>query len=198
MFTLSKAIYMRLEDIQEEKKQLREMLNQLTKEQQELIARLERLEEKRGSGDDPAAVIATFDEADNDLKEMNPNIPEDKVIEKATHKTNDHLPNAAAKNDYILPTDPEAVSEDGTKRMSYKELTRILINYAKEHNNQVDHEAFEQYLIDHYNFTPENFSQIIWRARKEDSRLRSLISGKRKITVLDTSIPNQREKLYDQ
>ncbi|GGC98115.1 hypothetical protein GCM10007216_31110 [Thalassobacillus devorans] len=187
MSMLSKAIYMRLEDIQEEKKQLREMLNQLTKEQQELIARLERLEEKRENGD-PSAVIAELGKNDSGWKDINLDVPADNGKEKTVRQKKSPLPNAAAKNDYILPTDPEAVSEDGTKRMSYKELTRILIDFAKEHNNQVDHEAFEQYLIDTYDFTPKNFSQIIWRARKEDSRLRSLISGSRKITVLDTSM----------
>ncbi|WP_028784651.1 hypothetical protein [Thalassobacillus devorans] len=195
MSMLSKAIYMRLEDIQEEKKQLREMLNQLTKEQQELIVRLERLEEKRESGD-PSAVLAKSVDNGSGLKDISLDLPTENGKEKAMSKKKDALPNAVAKNDYILPTDPEAVSEDGTKRMSYKELTRILIAFAKEHNNQVDHEAFEQYLIDHYNFTPKNFSQIIWRARKEDSRLRSLISGSRKITVLDTSAENQR-KIFD-
>ena len=188
MSMLSKAIYMRLEDIQEEKKQLREMLNQLTKEQQELIARLERLEEKRENGD-PSAVIAELEENGSGWKDSSLDLPEVNGGEKAaTPQKKDPLPNAATKNEYILPTEPEALSEDGTKRMSYKELTQILIDFAKEHNNQVDHQAFEQYLIDVYDFTPKNFSQIIWRARKEDSRLRSLISGSRKITVLDTSM----------
>lgn len=187
MSMLSKAIYMRLEDIQEEKKQLREMLNQLTKEQQELIARLERLEEKRENGN-PSAVIPELGENDSGWKDLNLDLPVDSGNEKAAYQKKDPLPSAVAKNEYILPTDPEAVSEDGMKRMSYKELTRILIDFAKEHNNQVDHEAFEEYLIDTYDFTPKNFSQIIWRARKEDSRLRSLISGSRKITILDTSV----------
>ncbi|ARI78740.1 hypothetical protein [Halobacillus mangrovi] len=177
MFTLRNAIGMRLEDIQEEKKHLREMIKQLTEEQHELISRLERIEGKR-ENIDPSTIITTLSETE----ELNPEIPTDIVIEETANQSSEAL-----RNEYVLPTDPEAFSADKSKRMSYKELTRILINYAKEHNNQVDHEEFEQYLIDQYHFTPENFSHIIWRARKEDRRLRSVISGNRKITILDNS-----------
>ncbi|GGF27661.1 hypothetical protein GCM10010954_28460 [Halobacillus andaensis] len=166
MFTLRNAIGMRLEDIQEEKKHLREMIKQLTDEQHELIARLERME-RNGEG---------LTDTEDDLKSVEADIPASLSIDE-TEET--------LKNDYILPTDPIAFSADRSKTMTYKELTHILINYAKEHHNQVDHEAFEQFLIDQYNFTPANFSHIIWRARKMDRRLRSLISGNRKITILD-------------
>ncbi|MCP3028625.1 hypothetical protein [Halobacillus sp. A5] len=171
MFTLRNAIGMRLEDIQEEKKHLREMLKELTSEQHELIARLERMEEN-GENNDHSVEMA------DELKGPDPEIKSDLSIDKAEE---------ALKNDYILPTDPIAFSADRSKNMTYKELTHILINYAKDHNNQVDHEAFEQYLIDQHNFTPANFSHIIWRARKMDRRLRSVISGNRKITILDES-----------
>ncbi|WP_082235389.1 hypothetical protein [Halobacillus massiliensis] len=173
MFTLRDAIGMRLEDIQEEKKHLREMIKQLTDEQHELIARLERMEGKKETAADP-----------EDLKELKSNLsPEIELPVKEKTK-----PQEVAKDEYIMPTDPVAFSEDRTKTMTYKELTHILIGYAREHHNQVDHEEFKKYLIDHYNFTPENFSHIIWRARKMDRRLRSLISGNRQITVLDNSV----------
>lgn len=193
MFTLRNAICMRLEDIQEEKKQLREMLQSLTNEQQELIRRLERLEE-RGENVDSSAIIKTLAETDAELKEMGQDIPADILVEKTTNQQyKESAATEASKNEYILPTDPEAFSKDGSKSMSYKELTHILINYAKEHHNQVDHEAFEKFLIDHYNFNPENFSHIIWRARKVDPRLRSLISGNRKITILDENGLNNKD-----
>ncbi|WP_173917672.1 hypothetical protein [Halobacillus sp. Marseille-Q1614] len=184
MFTLRDAIGMRLEDIQEEKKHLREMIKQLTNEQHELIARLERMEGNR-ENIDPSTVITT-QEAEDELKELSSEIAANSS--KSEDPSEGSLSTETLKNDYILPTDPVAFSTDRKKSMTYKELTYILINYARTHNNQVDHEAFEQFLIDEYNFTPENFSHIIWRARKMDRRLRSLISGNRKITVLDTSV----------
>ncbi|MBM7553330.1 hypothetical protein [Thalassobacillus pellis] len=187
MFTLRNAIGMRLEDIQEEKKHLREMIKQLTKEQHDLISRLERLENYREDMD-TTSLTATLTDSDSDIKGMDTDIPTDIVIEKTTNKYLDNATSSASKNEYVIPTEPEAYSQDGSKSMSYKELTQILIKYAKEHNNQVDHKEFEQYLIDQYNFTPVNFSHIIWRARKEDPRLRSLISGSRKITILDHSV----------
>ncbi|MGP4075852.1 hypothetical protein [Halobacillus sp. K22] len=184
MFTLKQAIAMRLENILEEKKHLREMIEKLTDEQQDLIRRLEHLEE-RNEDPDTSAILKTLAETDEDLKRYGANIPADLLIEKTTNHYKEEHSKEPTKHDYILSTNSEAFSKDSDKSMSYKELTRILINYAKEHNNQVDHEAFEQYLIDHYKFAPANFSQIIWRARKVDPRLRSLISGNRKITILD-------------
>ncbi|KHE72960.1 hypothetical protein [Halobacillus sp. BBL2006] len=186
MFTLRNAINMRLEDIQEEKRHLREMIEQLTKEQHELIGRLERMEQK-SENPEISNIVKELAKTDDDLKGMSPDIPADLLIEKTTNQFKDSFSTEALRNEYVLPTDPVAFSQDRSKSMSYKELTQILINYAKEHQNQVDHEKFEKYLIDHYRFEPENFSQIIWRARKEDSRLRSLISGNRKITILDIS-----------
>ncbi|WP_101845382.1 hypothetical protein [Halobacillus sp. Marseille-P3879] len=183
MFTLRDAIGMRLEDIQEEKKYLRETIKQLTMEQQELIDRLERIEGKEEENIDDSADFHSLVETVNDGKVQRQEFLAHSSIEKESSE----LPPEASQNEYILPTDPSAFSSDRSKSMTYKELTHILINYAKEHNNQVDHEEFEKYLIDHYHFNPENFSHIIWRARKQDRRLRSVISGNRKITILDNS-----------
>ncbi|UOQ44250.1 hypothetical protein MUN89_20740 [Halobacillus salinarum] len=179
MFTLRNAIRMRLEEIQEEKKHLWEMIDQLTNEQQELITRLERFEQK-------GEIKGTSEE---DETKVSSDRGSDVLSEKRTGSMKENRKSLSPE--YVLPTDPASYSKDGAKSMSYKELTQILVAYAKKHHNQVDHEKFKQYLKDHYHFTPENFSHLVWRARKEDPRLRSLISGNRQVTILESSKENE-------